>query len=117
MPDHKTRQAPREYTETICDESTCEFYGQHAVQGLCFSSDPEIVDRHKLELHESNSEDDLARIRLEHYKDDPEEYIRWIEAHYLCSEVNWAMTLDECIRLRAENALLKKRLRDLGSSE
>jgi hypothetical protein len=112
LSDHKGKNIQQEYTAVLCDEPDCEFYGQIAVQGLCFSTESQLTDLSKLDAHERDSVESLARIRQEHYGDDPEGYIGWIEAHYLCSEINWAMTLDECIHLRAENAVLKKRLKD-----
>jgi hypothetical protein len=108
--DHKRETRPREILDSYCLEEGCEFKDEHAVQGHCYSREPELFDFGKLDKHERDAEEDLAQIRKEHYPD-PEEYILWLESHFLCVSMNWSSTLDECVYLRAENARLKKGLK------
>ncbi len=109
MSEHKRERRPREIDEYFCAEPGCEFEGRHAQQGVCHTNEPDFVVNERLEKYAEESAQELLRIRREHYPDDAE-YIEWLEAHYECAQINWTFTLDECIRLRVENARLKLRL-------
>lgn len=106
--DHKRELRTREYQESYCAEPSCEFYGERAQQGVCHSSEPELADWDRLHDAGQQFADELRQIRTEHYTD-KDEYIRWLEAMYESTMLNLTFTLDECVRLRAELALLKKR--------
>ena len=110
MADHKTETRKREFEESICQEPDCEFYGLHAQQGICHSAEPEVsASTEKLLQVAESFATDLRQIRSLESFQDKDEYIRWLEAMYECAMMNWTFGLDECIRLRAELALLKKR--------
>ena len=109
MSDHKRVNKPREIDEWFCDEPTCEFYGRNSQQGVCHTTESEFVDMDRLAEHAQQSAEETLKMRREHYPTDAE-YIPWLEAHYECAMINWTFSLDECIRLRVENARLKLKL-------
>lgn len=103
--DHKTetRIFSREIHESFCDEPTCEFYKKHAAQGHCGKDEAEdmriydLIDRREAELEKDWNEC---------YASDPE----GSKSAYITAMLNWSLGLDECIKLRAENARLKNKL-------
>ncbi len=105
MREHKKAVRQRTVDETICANRRCEFYGQPVVQGVCHTSDGEIADLAKMDKYEAELTAELKQMKRREGKD----YIRALEAHYLCARMNWTGTLDECIRLRRDNAILKDR--------
>lgn len=107
---HATTERTREVREKLCDEPTCEFRGEPAVQGVCHSTEGEIADWEKLEKAEREIEAQLVDMRRE--ATDLDDYVRSLEAYYTSVAINWDMTLDECIRLRRENALLRRSVGD-----
>lgn len=107
---HNTRREPSSYTRTICDEAGCEFYGENVVQGVCHTTDGEVCDLDRLDTQERELNEFLDDLRS---RSTAEEYVEHLEANYVCSQVNWTMTLDECVRLRRDNSLLRKRLSKL----
>jgi hypothetical protein len=104
----ETRVFARNIHETFCDYKRCKFYGQHAQQGICFSDKPDAIDWDRIAKIEKQEEEELAYFRKK-YKG--KEYVKWLEAMYSCATVNWRFTLDDLIRLRRDNALLKLKLR------
>jgi hypothetical protein len=107
--DHGRVNRPRWIEEWFCDEPSCEFYGRPTQQGVCHTAEGELVDYDKLIDYAQRSAEETLRVRREHYPSD-EEYIPWLEAHYECAMINWTFSLDECVTLRREVALLKLRL-------
>lgn len=107
--EHRQELRTCEVQESYCVEPGCEFNGERAVQGVCHSSKPDLADWDRLHDAGERFADELRKIRTEHYTD-KDEYIEWLEAMYECAMLNWTFTLDECIRLRREVALLKRRL-------
>lgn len=112
--EHKTEQRifVRRNYEHYCVDPNCQFNGKHAQQGICYSADGELVDYKKLEAKEKELETELKEIK-EIYTD-KDEYIQWLEAMYVCSQLNWDSTLDECIHLRAKNSVLVAKLEKAG---
>ena len=104
----ETRIYAREIHETFCDDKKCKFYGQHAQQGICHTDKPDLVDWDRIAKHEKEQEDELTYFRKK-YKGNG--YVKWLEAMYSCASVNWRFTLDDLIRLRRDNALLKLKLK------
>lgn len=100
----ETRVFARNIHETFCDYKRCKFFGKPAVQGVCFSDKPDITDWNRVDKLEKEQEDELKYFRKKY---NGEAYVQWLESMYLCSSVNWRFTLDELIRLRRDNALLK----------
>lgn len=111
--DHTTEIRTRQIEEKFCTEDGCAFRGDRVVQGVCFRDTGRLVEFAALEHHE-----DALRMGLEALKErsqNQDDYIASVEANYITAHINWDLTLDECIRLRKENALLKKA--QAGSTE
>jgi hypothetical protein len=109
MTDHKKEQRTREILEYFCADEGCEFFGKHSQQGVCHTAEGEIVQLDRLYDIAKKFADDLRLFRTEHYTD-KDEYILWLESMYECTSLNWTFTLDECVRLRRELALLMVKL-------
>lgn len=105
---YETRVFAREIHEPFCTTKGCEFYGQHAVQGVCYSNKPDVIDWKRVERQEKQLAEEMVQIKKK-YKG--KEYLRWLEAMYECAQMNWTFTLDELIRLRRDVALLKHQLK------
>ena len=109
---HKTemRVFPREIRENFCVDPKCKFKGQRAVQGVCFRDTEDVADWKKIEREEKHISDELKHYRKKFHIDkmkDPKEYIEWLESMYTTAWMNWSFCLDEVIRLRRDNSLLK----------
>jgi hypothetical protein len=102
---HSRANRPREIVESICTEAGCQFNGDYAQQGVCYADEGSVADWSKLDKLERELEGDLELVRKSMQ---PEEYTAWLEAQYVCIHMNWDMTLDECVRLRRDNALLRR---------
>lgn len=104
----ETRVFARQIHETYCAQERCEFYGRHAAQGICWGS-PDAAEVKYLERREKESDDMLAEMReiRDQQKMDNKAYIDYLESHLYCDWMNQQFTLDECVRLRAENAKLR----------
>lgn len=100
----ETRIFAREIHESFCDDKKCKFYGQHAQQGICHTSEPEAIDWDRVAKLEQEQEEELKYFRKKY---NGKEYVKWLEAMYACGMMNWRFGLDELIRLRRDNALLK----------
>lgn len=100
----ETRIFAREIHETFCDDKKCKFYGKHAQQGVCHTDKPDLIDWDRIADHEKSQEKELAYFK-KLYKG--KEYVRWLEAMYESAMLNWRFTLDDLIRLRRDNALLR----------
>jgi hypothetical protein len=94
----------RRYTKRICAQKGCKFRGKEAQQGVCYSGQGELIDWDRLAEQEAREQAELDRVKKK-YKG--KTYVEWLEAMYLCAQLNWQGTLDECIRLRRDNALLR----------
>jgi hypothetical protein len=106
----ETRVFPREIRETFCVHPSCKFKGQHAVQGVCFRDREDVADWKKIRREEKRIEEELKYFRKKFCVDkmkDPKEYIEWLESMYTTAQMNWSFVLDEVIRLRRDNTLLK----------
>lgn len=106
----ETRVFAREIHETFCTQKNCEFFGQHAQQGICYSNKPEVIDWKRVEKQEQQLAEELAYIKKK-YKGKGKEYVQWIESMYHCAQMNWTFTLDELVRLRRDIALLKVKVK------
>ena len=93
--------------QSWCVEPGCEYEGKRAVQGHCFHRLDDDTDRYIARM-EKSAEDSLAFYRAQHPED--ADYLKTLESMYVCAQMNWTSTLDECIRLRRENTALKGRL-------
>lgn len=103
---HKTEQRKAEIINTYCAQPGCNFEGEHAVQGTCYSNKGEILDWSLIEKAELEVAEELKKIK-KLYGATSKKYIRWLEAMYECACANWTITLDECVRLRRNVAHLK----------
>ena len=102
---HRTKAAENTRAITICDQPGCEFRGKEAQQGICHTTDGDLISWDKLEAHEKEITVDLADMKRREGKD----YVRALEAHYICAMMNWQGALDETIKLRRDLAVLKNR--------
>ncbi len=94
----------RNIHETFCNYKRCKFYGKPAQQGVCYSVKPDLVDWDRIAKFEQAQDEELKYLRKK-YKG--REYVKWLEALYSCAMVNWTVALDEAVRLRRDNALLR----------
>lgn len=101
---HNTERRAREITETVCTQEGCQFNGQHAVQGVCYSDHGDLLEWEKIDAHEKELLEELATVRA---ANPDTEYIHWLEAMYISLMMNWQFSLDEVVRLRRDIALLK----------
>lgn len=110
---HKTEMRERSIAEQFCVQSGCRFKGKRAQQGVCHSSEPEIIDIKKFLAQEADIIKELRDTKRTHYKDNPRGWIRWLEAMNISAMLNWSSSMDELIRLRAENSILHDKLTGL----
>jgi hypothetical protein len=102
---HRTRSAEKSYSIKICDQPGCKFRGKEAQQGICHTTEGELIGWDKLEAHEKEIVAELADMKRREGKD----YVRALEANYICAMLNWEGALDETVRLRRDLAVLKNR--------
>lgn len=100
----ETTTEVREIVRRTCRHAGCAFYGQAAQQGVCHTTDGDLVEWSRLDAHERELTDELRQMREREGAD----YVRVLEAHYVGAMMNWQLTLDECVRLRRDLALAKK---------
>lgn len=111
-PDHAVRKHidQRPITTIICDQEDCKFFGKAAQQGVCHTTDGDVVEFAKIEAHERQILAEMKSMkRREHRR-----YTQVLEAYYLCAMLNWQIMLDECIRLRRDLALARVRSKRRG---
>ncbi len=99
----ETHTETREILKRVCAHDGCQFFGKEAQQGVCHTTDGDLVEWAKLDAHERELLDSLKEMR----EREGDDYVRCLEANYVCAMMNWQMTLDECIRLRRDIALAK----------
>ena|SRR3990167_4607983 len=104
MSEHQTERRMREIGDSYCVEPGCEYKGKPAVQGHCFSRLDDETNR-LIERMEKRAEDSLAVYRARYQG---EEYVKVLESMYVCAMMNWDGALDQLVRLRRENAALKR---------
>lgn len=97
----------REIVKRVCAQQGCEFFGRDAQQGVCHDTDGDLIEWAKLDAHEKELSDSLKEMR----EREGDDYVVALESYYVSAMMNWQCTLDECIRLRRDNALLKVRSR------
>lgn len=102
---HRTKPAERAYSVQICDQPGCKFRGKAAQQGVCHTTEGELISWNKLEAHEKKLFAELKDMKRREGKN----YVRALEAHYICAMMNWEGSLDETIRLRRDLAVLRNR--------
>lgn len=95
----------RAHTTRICAKRGCKFYGKEAQQGVCHTTDGDVVEWVKLEAHEKELLAELHAMKKREGRD----YVRALEAYYVSAMMNWQLTLDECIRLRRDVAIARRR--------
>lgn len=117
MTDHRREARPREYLEYFCAEPSCEFFGKPTQQGICHTRETDVADIDKLYKVAEDFANELADFYRPRYGADKDEYIAHLESLYECAMLNWTFGLDEMIRLRKENALLKLRIEKLEKKD
>lgn len=108
----ETRIFARKIRESWCAKKGCRFYGKHAVQGVChttrsFAGDDYSYWEH-LEVLVGNHVTHLREKILA--KMTPKERERRLLSEVSCALMNAWGTLDECVRLRRDNAILQDKL-------
>lgn len=105
MSEHATELRDRSFKESFCVQPGCQYEGQAAVQGHCFSRLDDETDRRITKMM-ADAESSLA-----FYKEHPgDDYVKTLESMYVCAMSNWSSTLDSLVWLRRENADLKAKL-------
>ncbi len=99
--DHKTRPGAQSIPKSICDQKGCKFFGDYAQQGVCYTSNGDLIDWAKLDENDKRVVAELKAMK----KREGKAYVASLEANYMCAILNWQLTLDECIRLRRDLAL------------
>lgn len=102
---HRTKAAEKSYQIKICDQPGCKFRGKEAQQGICHTTDGDLISWDKLDEHEKALEAELAAMK----KREGKHYVRALEAYYISAMLNWEGTLDEVVKLRRDLAVLKHR--------
>lgn len=105
----ETRVFAREIHETYCADRRCKFFGKHAAQGRCHSRlKPHVLK----ELDRRNKYAWEAVREIQHIAKNwsKAKYIRYLESQHVCDVMNTWFSLDELIRLRAENAELRLKI-------
>jgi hypothetical protein len=102
---HRTKSAEKSYSIKICDQQGCKFRGKEAQQGICHTTDGDLISWDKLEAHEKAVVAELADMKLREGKG----YVRALEAYCISVMMNWQVALDETVRLRRDIAVLKNR--------
>ena len=57
---HRTKSAEKSYLIKICDQQGCQFRGKEAQQGICHTTDGDLINWDKLEAHEKGIVAELA---------------------------------------------------------
>jgi hypothetical protein len=102
---HRTKSVEKSYSIKSCDQQGCKFRGKEAQQGICHTTDGDLISWDKLEAHEKEIVAELTDMQLREGKG----YVRALEAHYISAMMNWQGALDETVRLRRDIAVLKNR--------
>lgn len=110
----ETRIFAREIHETFCDDPACKFYGKHAAQGICHTRGTfysktgyDSPDWSYIEMLEKRVAEELAQQKKKHFGKSRKKWIAYLESLHICDQMNTVFGLDELIRLRMENALLR----------
>lgn len=102
MTEHRTEFRDRTITDTYCTEPGCEYEGQPAVQGHCFSRPDDVTEKYIARI---SGKAERALVEIKEVAED--DYMRHLESYFVSTMANWAFTLDEVIKLRRENAALR----------
>lgn len=108
---HPTIVRERTFKEFICQKKGCKFYGERTVQGVCHTTEPfyggswDYIDRGLRFAFE------FVREEKKLHGKTPAAWIRYLEAAYATTWCNATFNLDELIRLRRDNALLRHKLK------
>jgi hypothetical protein len=114
----ETRVFAREIHESYCADKKCKFYGKRAVQGVCFTTENsnDSADWSYVDGVMQQGEDFLTEIRANFKakgksvaaaRTAAKAYLAYLESNFVCNWSNSQFALDELIRLRSENAILK----------
>lgn len=115
MADHKATKIEMKSTLYQCADPTCIFFEQPTQQGVCHDAEGDLIKWIDLDRIEKE-----AREMLDFYlqqSKNAEDYLNMVESMFITAWMNQTGTLDECVRLRAANALLKKKLEKLEHAD
>lgn len=102
MTEHATELRDRIIKEVYCVEAGCEYAGNTAVQGHCFSRPDDVTEKYIARISDKA---DRALAEIKEIAGD--DYVRDLESYFVSVMANWDFTLDEVIKLRRENAALR----------
>ena len=110
---HKTRLGWKRFQRSICDQPKCRFYKKEAQQGHCFSVLNKTQDQYIREVEKSSLEclKGIKSLRKRNKLESDKAWIKHLESYFVCHWMNETFTLDELVYLRAQNAVLKNKLR------
>ena len=108
----ETRIFAREIHESFCAQPGCRFHGKPSVQGVChsterFDGERDIIRWFMLKAKQ-HAKDRTYFHKL--FAGKPERYIAHLEAHYESAMMNWSLGIEELVKLRRENAILRDKL-------
>lgn len=108
----ETRIFAREIHESYCAQRGCRFHGRPAVQGVCHTRQKGFEAKYlaRAEARASQLLDELRAI-AKRAKHTQKQYAKTLENHLFCVWMNADFSLDELVRTRGENAVLKDKLR------
>ena len=107
----ETRVFERKILETFCVQPRCEFRGKRAAQGVCYDRKSLSGQKFKyLDATEKYAVENLQEARKAHRGQSDRKWVTNLESHFITHEMNQIFSLDELVRLRAENARLRSKL-------
>lgn len=110
----ETRVFARRIRETWCVQPGCEYQGELAAQGLCFSTKTfmEQEDWRYIDTLIEGAEEFVQSVKqhAKHRKLTDKQYIKDLESHLATAWMNVMTTSDVMVRQRHDLALLKKRV-------
>lgn len=108
----------REIHESYCADPACRFFGKKAVQGVCHTTEPfadGTIWDYVVKV------DKAARSYLEMRQvclgKSAKDYVRRLESEIVCHWSNNIHSIDELVRLRMENAILRDDLEKLRAKK
>jgi hypothetical protein len=110
--DHKMESGFQKIPISICMEEGCEFRGQRATQGNCYSQLPRAHDKYVNYVLKSGEQlvKELRGLRKVNKQTSKDAWIKALEGQVVCLWANDTFHLDQIVHLRAENARLRNAL-------
>lgn len=108
MKKHKTELRDQKYKRSYCMQPGCKFNGERAQQGVCFA----VLDKTEaayLSRLEARAEQAVADMKITLEDETDKHKIKYLYDMYATMWLNHEHMLDELVKLRGENSLLRKK--------